>query len=142
MEVRKILTALNTLTNNLGKLTNELPSVSKKVSAIASNLAGYSVVNGLICLIAVKASCKYPEFYNLFYNSSGVFIAILFFFFINDVFNNYFTIKSIKNKKLNAMTFVIYICIIFGSIFITWLYVAAIYLPLFTMPSIILECKL
>ncbi|EME8469657.1 TPA: hypothetical protein RG697_001316 [Morganella morganii] len=142
MRTPKTLEPLKKYAEKLNKCANNLPSISKKISTIASNLAGYTVVNGLIFFIAIKASCKRPEFQNFFVPASSFLIVLLFFFFINDVFTNYFPMKPTKNKKLTLSTILIYIIIIFCSVFITWLYVASIYQPLFTIPNDIRECKL
>lgn len=124
----------------LNRYTNELPSISKRVSSVASNLAAYTVVNGLIFLIAIKASCKLPEFQEIFYYASAFLIAILFFFFINDVFTNYFPLKPIKYEKLSCKLILMYIAIIVGTAGITWLYVASVYQPLFSIPESLSKC--
>ncbi|EJD6540345.1 hypothetical protein EX217_11485 [Providencia rettgeri] len=141
MKLTGIFERLHKCIEALNKHTDELPSISKRVSSVASNLAAYTVVNGLIFLIAIKASCKLPEFQGAFYHASAFFIGILFFLFINDVFTNYFPLKPIKHEKLSFKLILVYLAIIGGTMAITWLYVASVYQPLFSIPDGILECK-
>ncbi|WP_420173529.1 hypothetical protein [Morganella morganii] len=79
MKLTSIFERLHKFIEVLNKHTDELPSISKRVSSVASNLAAYTVVNGLIFLIAIKASCKFPDFHRIFYHASAFFIAVLFF---------------------------------------------------------------
>ncbi len=140
MKVTDIFERLHKYIKVLNDHTDELPSLSKRVSSVASNLAAYTVVNGLVFLIAIKASCKLPEFQEVFYHVSAFFIAILFFFFINDVFTNYFPLKPIKYEKLSFKLIFVYLAIIVGAVVITWLYVASVYQPLFSIPESLSKC--
>lgn len=140
MKLTDIFERLHKCIEALNKHTDELPSISKRVSSVASNLAAYTVVNGLIFLIAIKASCRFPEFQGAFYHVSAFFIGILFFLFINDVFTNYFPLKPIKHEKLSLKLIFVYIAIIVGAMVITWLYVASVYQPLFSIPESLSKC--
>ncbi|HHR6128489.1 TPA: hypothetical protein ACS72K_000042 [Providencia alcalifaciens] len=140
MKISKLLEPINKYAEKLNECFDKVPSISKRVSIVVSNLAAYTVVNGLIFLIAIRASCKYPKLLVSPYNISAILIALLFFFFINDVFTNHFPIKSIKNEKFTLKLVFIYICFSLGSMVITWLYVASIYQPLISMPDSIFEC--
>ncbi|MFB0771490.1 hypothetical protein [Proteus cibi] len=140
MKISKIIESINRYAENLNKLFDKVPSISKRISIIVSNLAAYTVVNGLILLIAIRASCKFPKPLVTPYDVSAIFIAMLFFFFINDVFTNHFPIKLKKNEKFTLKLVFIYICFAIGSILITWLYGASIYQPLISMPDSIFEC--
>ncbi|UDN37410.1 hypothetical protein [Proteus sp. NMG38-2] len=140
IKISKIIEPINRYAEKLNEFFDEVPSISKRISIIVSNLVAYTVVNGLILLIAIRASCKYPKLQVNPYDISAILIAMLFFFFINDVFTNHFPIKPKKNEKFTLKLVFIYICFALGSMLITWLYVASIYQPLISMPDSIFEC--
>ncbi|WP_337228087.1 hypothetical protein [Proteus faecis] len=144
MKMSKILEPINKCAENLNKFFDKVPSISKTVSIVVSNLAAYTVVNGLILLIAIKASCKYPNLQINPYNVSTTLCVILFFFFINDVFTHHIPKPSIRNKKFTLPLIITYTFkyILFAvlSFIITSFYIASIYQPLISIPDSIFKC--
>ncbi|MGJ0580706.1 hypothetical protein ACR71G_22375 [Xenorhabdus bovienii] len=113
----------------------------KGFSAVMCNLAGYTVVNGLIYFFVASAHCKYPSFDKVIFQGMAFFIALLFVIFLLDVFINYLPAKDANDKNKSACKRIaIYLGCFIGGGFLSWFYIAGVYAPLFSLPSHLLTC--
>ncbi|MDE9553296.1 hypothetical protein [Xenorhabdus bovienii] len=114
----------------------KIPQLTDNFSALMSKLASYSVANGLIYFFASRAHCKYPMREALIDNTSSIIIAILFAIFSLDTLANHSPIKIIIDKNIpRYVRIIVYsFCLIVG-VLLSWLYLAGIYYPLFTLPQ-------
>ncbi|KLU14904.1 MULTISPECIES: hypothetical protein [Xenorhabdus] len=124
-------------------LFKKTPTFASRGSAIMSNLASYSVVNGLIGFFAIRALCKYSQYEVVIGSIVSLLVAFLFALFLLDTFLNHIPLKEIsgKSKSVPVRCFLYFIFIAVG-ILLNFTYTAGIYISLFNFSSQVLTCKL
>ncbi|EYU13194.1 MULTISPECIES: hypothetical protein [Photorhabdus] len=121
----------------------KLPQQADNFSALMSKLASYTVVNGLIYFFATRVSCKYSTHEAAIGGILSIIITLLFAIFFFDACANHLPLKTVstKSKSIFIRLSLYIICVIVGML-LSWLYIAAIYLPLINIPSYPLICQI
>ncbi|WP_416777585.1 hypothetical protein ACNFJN_05110 [Xenorhabdus budapestensis] len=123
-------------------LFKKVPKFASRGSAIMTNLASYSVVNGLVGFFALRALCKYSQYEVVIGSMVSFLVAFLFALFLLDTFSNHIPLKEIsgKIKSVPVRCFLYFIFVAIG-ILINFTYTAGIYISLFNFSSQVLTCN-